>query len=197
MEYTVLNSIIKMFIEIRVNHVLGQEPNLLLSCQFFFSSCLISTKIWFDGLKGLKQHTVISQFSSSRQNFYQTLRRHGSRSTPKELSSSSWLLLASPPFFFYFLFFLICSEFCHTLKWNVLEFTCLPHPDPPSHLPLHPLPPPFITFCLLLLVTPGAKCKIGLVLTTVSESECKRASAQSLLAIASYVTAGCVVYAFP
>ena len=41
----------------------------------------------------------------------------------------------------YFFFFLICSEFCHTLKWNVLEFTCLPHPDPRSHLPLHPLPP--------------------------------------------------------
>ena len=44
-------------------------------------------------------------------------------------------------FFNFFYFFLICSEFCHTLKWNVLKFTCLPHPDPPSHLPLHPLPP--------------------------------------------------------
>ena len=33
-------------------------------------------------------------------------------------------------FLFFFLFFLICSEFCHTLKWNGLEFTCLPHPDP-------------------------------------------------------------------
>ena len=43
--------------------------------------------------------------------------------------------------FFYFLFFLICSECCHTLKWNVLEFKCLPHPGSPSHLPLHPLPP--------------------------------------------------------
>ena len=42
---------------------------------------------------------------------------------------------------FIYLFILICSEFCHTLKWNVLEFTCLPHPDPPSHLPRHPLPP--------------------------------------------------------
>ena len=40
-----------------------------------------------------------------------------------------------------FFFFLICSEFCHTLKWNGLEFTCLPHPVPTSHLPLHPLPP--------------------------------------------------------
>ena len=29
----------------------------------------------------------------------------------------------------FFFFFLICSEFCHTLKLNVLEFTCLPHPE--------------------------------------------------------------------
>ena len=44
-------------------------------------------------------------------------------------------------FFFLFLFFIfICSEFCHTLEWNSHGFTCVPHPDPPSHLPLHPLP---------------------------------------------------------
>ena len=45
----------------------------------------------------------------------------------KRLSSSS-------------IFFFICSGFCHTLKWNSHWFTCVPHPDPPSHLPLHPLP---------------------------------------------------------
>ena len=39
-----------------------------------------------------------------------------------------------------FFFFFICSGFCHTLKWNSHGFTCIPHPDPPSHLPLHPLP---------------------------------------------------------
>ena len=38
------------------------------------------------------------------------------------------------------LFFFFCSEFCHTLKWNSHGFTCVPHPDPRSHLPLHPLP---------------------------------------------------------
>ena len=38
------------------------------------------------------------------------------------------------------LFFFFCSEFCHTLKWNSHGFTCVPHPNPPSHLPLHPLP---------------------------------------------------------
>ena len=46
-------------------------------------------------------------------------------------------------FLFYMIFIIIiifCSGFCHTLKWNSHGFTCVPHPDPPSHLPLHPLP---------------------------------------------------------
>ena len=42
--------------------------------------------------------------------------------------------------FILFYFFFICSEFCHTLKWNSHGFTCVPHLDPPSHLPLHPIP---------------------------------------------------------
>ena len=42
--------------------------------------------------------------------------------------------------FYFFLFFFICSEFFHTLEWNSHGFTCVPHPDPPSRLPLHPLP---------------------------------------------------------
>ena len=33
-----------------------------------------------------------------------------------------------------------CSGFCHTLTWISHGYTCIPHPDPPSHLPLHPLP---------------------------------------------------------
>ena len=39
-----------------------------------------------------------------------------------------------------FFFFFCCSGFCHTLKWNSHRFTCVPHHDPPSHLPLHPIP---------------------------------------------------------
>ena len=27
-----------------------------------------------------------------------------------------------------------CSGFCHTLTWISHGFTCVPHPDPPSHL---------------------------------------------------------------
>ena len=46
-------------------------------------------------------------------------------------------------FFFFISWRLItsqhCSGFCHTLKWISHGFTCVPHPDPPSHLPLHPI----------------------------------------------------------
>ena len=33
-----------------------------------------------------------------------------------------------------------CSGFCHTLTWISHGFTCVPYPDPPSHLPPHPIP---------------------------------------------------------
>ena len=51
------------------------------------------------------------------------------------------------PFFFSFIFIswrLItlqyCSGFCHTLTWISHGFTFIPHPDPPSRFPLHPIP---------------------------------------------------------
>ena len=52
-------------------------------------------------------------------------------------------------FLFIFLFIFIswrlialqyCSGFFHSLTWISHEFTCIPHPDPPSHLPLHLIP---------------------------------------------------------
>ena len=53
----------------------------------------------------------------------------------------------SPVIFFSFIFIswrLItlqsCSRFCHTLTWISHGVTCIPHPDPSSHLPLHPIP---------------------------------------------------------
>ena len=33
-----------------------------------------------------------------------------------------------------------CGGFCHTLTWISHGCTCVPHPDPSSHLPLHPIP---------------------------------------------------------
>ena len=31
--------------------------------------------------------------------------------------------------------------FCHTLTWISHGWTCVPHPEPPPHLPPHPTPP--------------------------------------------------------
>ena len=62
---------------------------------------------------------------------------------PGVLGQNDWI-----SFFFFFNFCIswrlttlqYCSGFCHTLKWISHGFTCVPHPDPPSHLPLHPIP---------------------------------------------------------
>ena len=34
----------------------------------------------------------------------------------------------------------LCSGFCHTFRWISQACTCVPHPHPPSYLPLHPIP---------------------------------------------------------
>ena len=33
-----------------------------------------------------------------------------------------------------------CNVFCHTLTWISHGYTCVPHPEMPSHLPPHPIP---------------------------------------------------------
>ena len=47
-------------------------------------------------------------------------------------------------FLFYFNWRLItlqyCSGFCHTFTWVSHGCTCVPHPEPPSHLLPHPIP---------------------------------------------------------
>ena len=55
-------------------------------------------------------------------------------------SCGEWPVAPMLLLFIYLFIYFNCSEFCHTLKWNIHGFTCVPHPDPPSHLPLHPLP---------------------------------------------------------
>ena len=63
--------------------------------------------------------------------------------------SSKASILWCSAFFFFFSFIFIswklialqyCSGFCHTLTWISHGFTCISHPNPPSHLPLHPIP---------------------------------------------------------
>ena len=42
--------------------------------------------------------------------------------------------------FIYLFYFTILHWFCHTLTWIHHGCTCVPHPEPPSHLPPHPIP---------------------------------------------------------
>ena len=42
--------------------------------------------------------------------------------------------------FFFPIILQYCSGFCHTLTWISHGFTCVPHPEPPSHLAPHPIP---------------------------------------------------------
>ena len=42
--------------------------------------------------------------------------------------------------FYLFIFFTTLYWFCHTLTWIHRGCTCVPHPEPPSHLSPHPIP---------------------------------------------------------
>ena len=47
-----------------------------------------------------------------------------------------------------------CNDFCHTLTWISHGYTCIPHPNPPSRLPSHPIPlghpsAPALSTCLM------------------------------------------------
>ena len=61
------------------------------------------------------------------------------------VSEMLFLRYEPSPYIFFFKFIFIswrlialqhCSGFCHTLTWISHGFICIPHPDPPSHLPL-------------------------------------------------------------
>ena len=61
-------------------------------------------------------------------------------------------------YFIFFSFILIswrlitlqyCSGFCPTLTWISHGVTCVPHPDPPSHLPLGLPSAPGLSTCLM------------------------------------------------
>ena len=48
-------------------------------------------------------------------------------------------VLEHDTFFFFFFYFTILYWFCHTLTCSCHGCTCVPHPEPTSHLPPHPI----------------------------------------------------------
>ena len=79
---------------------------------------------------------------------------HGQRSlagySPWGSKESDTTEELSPSFTSFILFFICfnwrlitlqyCSGFCHPLTWISHGCTCVPNPEPPSHLPPHPIP---------------------------------------------------------
>ena len=63
----------------------------------------------------------------------------------EDWAPKNWCLLSNcgvgeDSFFFFFIFF-FCSEFCHTLKWNSHEFTCVPLDGPLDSIEIKPVNP--------------------------------------------------------
>ena len=97
--------------------------------------------------------------------------RDSQKSSPttqfKSINSSalSFFFFSARSFYFFLIFPIIfiswrlitlqyCSGFCHTLTWISHGFTCVPLPDPSSHLPLHRIPlglpsVPALSTCLM------------------------------------------------
>ena len=84
--------------------------------------------------------------------YYEMVRNQGIRAAKNGLHIPNAIqdkLLGQSLKLFFFSFIFIswrlitlqyCSDFCHTLTWISHGFTCVPHPDPPSHLPPHLIP---------------------------------------------------------
>ena len=80
---------------------------------------------------------------------------------PSQMARAFYFFNFLLKFFFPFIFIIwrlitlqCCSVFCHTLTWISHGFTCVPHPDPCSRLPLHLIPlglpsTPALSTCLM------------------------------------------------
>ena len=112
-------------------------------------SCLENPRdggAWWAAVCGVAQSWTRQKWLSSRQQF-----------SCNCFSFENSLIILTPlwdwRYYFFFQFFLkfiyfnwrlitlqYCGGFCHTLTWISHEFTCVPHPELPFHLPLHTIP---------------------------------------------------------
>ena len=62
--------------------------------------------------------------------------------TGKTIALTRWTFVGKVMslLFIYLFYFTILYWFCHTLTWIRHGCTCVPHPEPPSHLPPHTIP---------------------------------------------------------
>ena len=125
---------------------------------------------WFNGISLYLRKLNCCRREKSLFKYFSVMCILGNRNCPNDFSLKiqnlgKLKLLAFLSDFIFFLFSFIfiswrlitlqyCSGFCHTLTWISHGFTCVPHPDPPSHLPPHPIPlglpsAPALSTCLM------------------------------------------------
>ena len=119
---------------------------------------LISFRMnWLDLLAVQGTLKSLLQYHSSKASilqcsaFFTVQLSHPYMTTGKTIALTRWTFVGKVMSAFYFIFPFIfiswrlitlqyCNGFCHTLTWISHGFTCIPHPDPPSNFPLHPIP---------------------------------------------------------
>ena len=114
-------------------------------CVFWFKDTLFTIYCWFANIELTANSAIALARRKLIQRTYFLQKAHNSLLASETLDSTAALCLGTILFYFIFSFIFIswrlitlqhCSGFCHTLKWISHGFTCIPHPGPPSHLPL-------------------------------------------------------------
>ena len=102
-------------------------------------------------LKSLLQHHSSKGSTLRHSAFFIVPLSHPYMTTGKTIALTGWTFVDEVMPLIFLLFPLIfiswrlitlqyCNGFCHTLTWISHGFTCIPHPNPPSHIPLHSIP---------------------------------------------------------
>ena len=111
---------------------------------------VMDREAWHSAVHGVsKSQTQLSNWTELNWTDWSSGRRTGKDqlSFQSQRRTMSKNVQVTIQYFFPFIF--ICwrlitlqyySDFCHTLTWISHGFTCVPHPDPLSRLPPHPIP---------------------------------------------------------
>ena len=120
--------------------LLSELSQVSIGFLIFFLSVYVSSLEWYLSFAS----KVLSRFFPPTHQFLPSLQICAAwHSTP-------FLCLNSQSFYFFFFYinlfklevnyFTILYWFCHTSTWICHRYTCVPHPEPPSHLPPRTIP---------------------------------------------------------
>ena len=105
---------------------------------------MTSARAKAEGLKKCKEANMADAERMEEKSSRRWSQSRGRTGRATESIIRTWVVFFFFPLFIFISWRLItlqcCSGFCHTLTWISHGFTCVPHPNPPSHLSPHPIP---------------------------------------------------------